>query len=174
VAVQVAGIARSHPLDALRFDKGCALPTVNCGRRSRGAFASFSPRRPDPQRADTHKFYGFVLPDAVFDVIAATAPRDAIYLNESTSTTDFLWRRLRMQEQGSYYFAAGGGPGWAMSAALGIQLAEPSRRVIAVIGDGSANYSITALWTAARYKIPDADSCAGLARPNPDRGAHPR
>jgi benzoylformate decarboxylase len=41
-----------------------------------------------------------------------------------------------------------------MPAALGVQLAEPSRRVIAVIGDGSANYSITALWTAARYKIP--------------------
>ncbi len=41
-----------------------------------------------------------------------------------------------------------------MPAALGVQLAEPSRRVIAVIGDGSANYSITALWTAAHYKIP--------------------
>jgi len=59
-----------------------------------------------------------------------------------------------MQEQGSYYFPAAGGLGWAMPAALGVQLAEPSRRVIAVIGDGSANYSITALWTAARYKIP--------------------
>ncbi len=41
-----------------------------------------------------------------------------------------------------------------MPAALGVQLAEPSRRVIAVLGDGSANYSITALRTAARYKIP--------------------
>jgi benzoylformate decarboxylase len=95
-----------------------------------------------------------LLPEAVFDVIAATAPRDAIYLNESTSTTDILWRRLPMQEQGSYYFAAAGGLGWAMPAALGVQLAEPSRRVIAIIGDGSANYSITALWTAARYQIP--------------------
>jgi benzoylformate decarboxylase len=57
-------------------------------------------------------------------------------------------------EPGSYYFAAAGGLGFGMSAALGIQLAEPSRRVIAIIGDGSANYSITALWTAARYKIP--------------------
>ena len=97
---------------------------------------------------------GPLLPEAVFDVIAATAPSDAIYLNESTSTTDFLWHRLPMQEQGSYYFPAAGGLGWAMPAALGVQLAEPSRRVIAVIGDGSANYSITALWTAARYKIP--------------------
>jgi benzoylformate decarboxylase len=94
------------------------------------------------------------LPDAVFDVIAATAPSDAIYLNESTSTTDFLWRRLPMREPGSYYFGAAGGLGFAMPAALGVQLAEPSRRVIAVIGDGSANYSVTALWTAARHKIP--------------------
>jgi benzoylformate decarboxylase len=61
---------------------------------------------------------------------------------------------LPLKEQGSYYFAAAGGLGWAMPAALGVQLAEPSRRVIAVIGDGSANYSVTALWTAARYKIP--------------------
>src|SRR5580692_7334541 len=59
-----------------------------------------------------------------------------------------------MREPGSYYFGAAGGLGFAMPAALGVQLAEPCRRVIAVIGDGSANYSITALWTAARYKIP--------------------
>ncbi|WP_244567577.1 thiamine pyrophosphate-dependent enzyme [Bradyrhizobium erythrophlei] len=59
-----------------------------------------------------------------------------------------------MQDPGSYYFGAAGGLGFAMPAALGVQLAESSRRVIAIIGDGSANYSITALWTAARYKIP--------------------
>jgi benzoylformate decarboxylase len=97
---------------------------------------------------------GLLSPEAVFDVIAATAPSDAIYLDESTSTTNFLWRRLPMQEPGSYYFSAAGGLGFAMPAAMGVQLAEPSRRVIAIIGDGSANYSITALWTAARYKIP--------------------
>ena len=93
-------------------------------------------------------------PETVLDILAATAPSDAIYVNESTSTTDFLWHRLPMREPGSYYFAAGGGLGFGMPAALGVQLAEPSRRVIAIIGDGSANYSITALWTAARYKIP--------------------
>jgi benzoylformate decarboxylase len=97
---------------------------------------------------------GPLSPETVLDVIAATAPNGAIYLDESTSTTNSLWRRLPMQEPGSYYFSAGGGLGFAMPAALGVQLAEPSRRVIAVIGDGSANYSITALWTAARYKIP--------------------
>jgi benzoylformate decarboxylase len=92
---------------------------------------------------------GRLSPDAVLDVIAATAPSDAIYVNESTSTVDFLWRRLPMQEPGSYYFGAAGGLGFAIPAALGVQLAEPSRPVIAIVGDGSANYSITALWTAA-------------------------
>jgi benzoylformate decarboxylase len=97
---------------------------------------------------------GALSPEAVFDVIAATAPSDAIYVNESTSTTDLLWRRLPLQHPGSYYFAAAGGLGFAMPAALGVQLAEPSRRVITIVGDGSAKYSITALWTAARYKLP--------------------
>jgi benzoylformate decarboxylase len=109
---------------------------------------------PRPRPAPAEIGPGLLSPEAVFDLVAATAPRDAIYLNESTSTTDFLWHRLPMQEQGSYYFAAAGGLGFVMPAALGVQLAEPSRRVIAVVGDGSANYSITALWTAARYKIP--------------------
>jgi benzoylformate decarboxylase len=30
----------------------------------------------------------------------------------------------------------------------------PDRRVIGLIGDGSANYGITALWTAARCVVP--------------------
>src|SRR5260370_40889942 len=49
---------------------------------------------------------GPLLPEAVFDAIAAKAPSDAIYLNESTSTTNFLWRRLPMQEPSSHSFAA--------------------------------------------------------------------
>jgi benzoylformate decarboxylase len=109
---------------------------------------------PQPRRAPGEIGPGPLSPEVVLDVIAATAPANAIFVNESTSTTDLLWRRLPMQEPGSYYFGAAGGLGFAMPAALGIQLAEPSRRVIAIVGDGSANYSITALWTAARYKIP--------------------
>ncbi|WP_322061602.1 benzoylformate decarboxylase [Paraburkholderia sp. J63] len=107
-------------------------------------------RRPDsaPEEA------GPLAPARVFDIIDDVAPRDAIYVNESTSTTDVMWQRLRMTEQGSYYFAAAGGLGFALPAAVGIQLAKPRRRVISVIGDGSANYGIQALWTAAQYNIP--------------------
>lgn len=82
------------------------------------------------------------------------APPDTIYVNESTSTIAAMWERMRWEQPGSYYFGAAGGLGFAMPAAVGVQLAEPNRQVIALIGDGSANYSITALWTAAQHKVP--------------------
>ena len=97
---------------------------------------------------------GYIKPERLFDLLNLLAPEDVIYTNESTSTTNILWERLSLKGQGSYYFAAAGGLGFGMPAAVGIQLARPERRVVAVIGDGSANYSITALWTAAQYKIP--------------------
>ena len=55
---------------------------------------------------------------------------------------------------GSYYFPASGGLGFGMPAAVGVALAQPGRRVVAVVGDGSANYGITALWSAAQLGLP--------------------
>ncbi len=107
---------------------------------------------PRPTRAPVGA--GPLTPEAVFDVINEVSPRDAVYVNEAPSTTQSLWDRLRLERQGSYYFGSAGGLGFGMPAALGVQLADPSRRVIAIIGDGSANYSITALWSAARYGLP--------------------
>jgi benzoylformate decarboxylase len=105
-----------------------------------------------PGRAERRA--GPLAPERVFDLLNDIAPPDVIYCNESTSTIAMMWERLRMEQPGSYYFAAAGGLGFAMPAAIGVQLAEPDRQVIAVIGDGSANYSISALWTAAYYDIP--------------------
>lgn len=109
--------------------------------------------RPLPRREHRAR-PGALLPQEVFDVLADTAPADAIYVNESTSTTNILWERLPMREPGSYYFPAAGGLGFGIPVALGVQLACPDRRVIGVIGDGSANFSITGLWTAAQHGIP--------------------
>jgi benzoylformate decarboxylase len=51
-------------------------------------------------------------------------------------------------------FGAGGGLGFGLSAAVGAQLGAPDRPVVAVLGEGSAQYTITALWTAVAYKVP--------------------
>ncbi|WP_027854901.1 benzoylformate decarboxylase [Marinobacterium litorale] len=97
---------------------------------------------------------GPLAPEAVFDELNALAPEDAIYVKESTSTVTAFWQRVEMKHQGSYYFPAAGGLGFGLPAAVGAQLAQPNRQVIGIIGDGSANYSITALWTAVQYQIP--------------------
>jgi benzoylformate decarboxylase len=49
---------------------------------------------------------------------------------------------------------ASGGLGYALPAAVGIALARPGIRTVCLIGDGSAMYSIQALWTAAQRKLP--------------------
>jgi benzoylformate decarboxylase len=53
-----------------------------------------------------------------------------------------------------FYTTAGGGLGYALPAAVGIAMARPGERVIALVGDGSAMYSIQALFTAARLGLP--------------------
>ncbi len=93
-------------------------------------------------------------PETVFDILDEISPKNSIYVNESTSTTSSMWARLNFETQGSYYYAAAGGLGFAMPAGVGIQMACPDRQVFVVIGDGSSNYSIQALWTAAQYQIP--------------------
>lgn len=91
---------------------------------------------------------------AVYDALDAAIPLDAVLVNESTSDKDVFWDRVTMSRRGGYYFAAAGGLGFGLAAAVGIKLALPGRPVIAVVGDGSAQYAITALWTAVHYGLP--------------------
>jgi benzoylformate decarboxylase len=86
--------------------------------------------------------------------LADAWPADGIAVLESPSSTLALRNRLRLSRPGSYYFGASGGLGFGISAAVGVQLAQPGRPVVCVLGEGSAQYGITALWTAVAYKAP--------------------
>ena len=86
--------------------------------------------------------------------IAAAAPADAVVVNEGLTAANSLLEMLPYRDRNGYHAFASGGIGWAMAAAVGIQLARPERPVVAVIGDGSAMYSIQALWTAAHFELP--------------------
>jgi benzoylformate decarboxylase len=81
-------------------------------------------------------------------------PEDGIVVLESPASTLALRNQLRPSRPGSYFFAAGGGLGFGMPAAVGVQLAQPDRPVVCVVGEGSAQYAIQTFWTAAAYKVP--------------------
>jgi benzoylformate decarboxylase len=85
--------------------------------------------------------------------VQAWLPRDAIVVDESITASIDLARTLSFERPGEYFGARGGGIGQALPGALGVKLAHPGRPVVAISGDGSAMYSIQALWTAAHHGI---------------------
>ena len=93
-------------------------------------------------------------PSAVHGTLAEVLPEDGIVVLESPTSTLALRNRLRISRPGSYFFCAGGGLGYGLAAGIGVQLAQPSRPVVCVLGEGSAQYAITGFWTAVAYKVP--------------------
>jgi benzoylformate decarboxylase len=93
-------------------------------------------------------------PSTVHSALAEVFPEDGIVVLESPSSTLALRNQLRLSRPGSYYFAAGGGLGFGLAASVGIQLAQPDRPVICVLGEGSAQYAISAFWSAVAYRTP--------------------
>lgn len=107
------------------------------------------PRRPAPAPPSDE------LTDAyLMSRIEALYPDDRVIVCEAPSSLDVLRDHLPIKEPAGYYAHASGGLGYGLASAIGIAMAEPRRRVIALIGDGSSMYVIQALWTAAKLGTP--------------------
>ncbi len=91
---------------------------------------------------------------AAMHALRGAFPEDGIVVLEAPSSTLALRNQLRLSKPGSYYFGAGGGLGFGLSAAVGVQLAEPDRPVVCVVGEGSVQYAVTAFWSAVAYDAP--------------------
>ncbi|MFL5892946.1 MAG: benzoylformate decarboxylase [Solirubrobacterales bacterium] len=93
-------------------------------------------------------------PSTVHGTLADVLPDDAIIVLESPSSTMALRNQLRLSRPGGYYFGAGGGLGFGLAASVGVQLAQPSRPVVCVMGEGSVQYAVSAFWSAVAYEVP--------------------
>jgi len=92
-------------------------------------------------------------PLALMQTIGRLLPDDAVVIDETVSSGSGLRRFLKSDDAQSFYGLRGGGIGWGLPAAIGVKLALPDRPVVALIGDGSAMYTIQGLWTAARENL---------------------
>jgi benzoylformate decarboxylase len=143
--------ARAPMGDAIVADVGLTLRAL-ADRLSEPA----ADREQPPARVELEPFAPgeLISGGEVHAVLAELFPEDGIVVLESPSSTAALRNQLRLSRQGSYYFSASGGLGFGLSAAVGVQLARPERQVVCVLGEGSAQYAITAFWTAAAYQVP--------------------
>jgi benzoylformate decarboxylase len=90
----------------------------------------------------------------VLQTLADVRDPASIIVEEAPSARPVMHERLPILHSGSFYEMCSGGLGFGMAAAVGVALARPDARVICLVGDGSAMYTIQALWSAAQAKLP--------------------
>jgi|HubBroStandDraft_6_1064221.scaffolds.fasta_scaffold18831_2 benzoylformate decarboxylase len=125
--------------------------TAAAGTGAEGPHREPPPVRPAPEAVP---LTDPMSPSTAVRALAEVFPEDGIVVLESPSATPALRNQLRLGRPGSYYFSAGGGLGFGMPAAIGVQLACPDRPVVCVVGEGSAQYAVQSFWTAAAYRVP--------------------
>jgi benzoylformate decarboxylase len=81
-------------------------------------------------------------------------PENAILVDEGLTSSRQLLALRPHRDRYGYHALASGGIGWGLPASVGVSMANPGRPVVCFSGDGSAMYSIQALWTAAHHKLP--------------------
>ena len=111
---------------------------------------SVAPWPPAPEPKPEHPMTCAYL----FHALNKRMPPDAILAEECPSSKGDLDRYVKLDEPGSFYSVRSGILGFGVPAAVGLQLANPKRRVVCPVGDGSLQYSVQALWSAVQCKAP--------------------
>jgi acetolactate synthase-1/2/3 large subunit len=136
--VHVLTRAEQDPEDALyRLAEALGAPEV--------AVPDPGPR-PGPAR-------GAPTPEAVSQTVAALMPDDAIITDEAVSFGRGFFPNTFAAPPHDWLQITGGAIGCGLPLATGAAIGAPGRRVIALQADGSAMYSLQALWTQAREKL---------------------
>ena len=90
----------------------------------------------------------------VLQTLAEMRAADSIVVEEAPSSRGAMQQHLPILKSETFYTMCSGGLGHGLPATVGVALAKPGARVIGLVGDGSAMYSIQALWSAAQLRLP--------------------
>lgn len=97
---------------------------------------------------------GSVMTDAyVLQQIAALRGPETIIVEEAPSSRGPMHDRLPIVAKDTFYTTASGGLGHGLPAAVGMAMARPNDKVIAVLGDGSSMYAIQGLHAAVQHGV---------------------
>ncbi len=85
--------------------------------------------------------------------LAHYLPENAIVVDEGATTGIFCFPTTETARPHDWLSLTGGAIGYGLPCAVGAAIACPDRKVICIEGDGSAMYTIQALWTMARENL---------------------
>ncbi|MFJ5776459.1 benzoylformate decarboxylase [Streptomyces sp. NPDC093094] len=90
----------------------------------------------------------------LFHVLSKELPDNAVLFEELPIARADFHEQIPLGADNGYFATASGALGFPFAGAVGYALARPDRRAVVVVGEGSAQYTIHALWTAARHNLP--------------------
>jgi acetolactate synthase-1/2/3 large subunit len=96
---------------------------------------------------------GKVTGDGIATVLAACIPENAVVVDESVSVGRSFFPPTLEARPHDWMNSMGGSIGFALPTALGAAIGAPDRKVLAISGDGSAMYSLQAMWSIARENL---------------------
>ena len=140
--------ARAPIGDAFLADPGLAVAALAATVPDRGR-ATPAPR-PAPPAPPT----GANTANNFYAALAKVLPPDVRVAQEAPSSLTEFQKYVPMSQHGSFLTTISGGLGYGVCGGVGAAIADPSRPVLIIVGDGSLQYCITALWTAAQNKAP--------------------
>jgi benzoylformate decarboxylase len=90
----------------------------------------------------------------LFHALSRELPSDAVFFEELPIARADFHEQIPLGPDQGYFATASGALGFPFAGGVGYALARPDRRVVAVMGEGSAQYTLHALWTAAQHHLP--------------------
>jgi acetolactate synthase-1/2/3 large subunit len=97
---------------------------------------------------------GALTPEAIAWVVAATLPEQAVVVDEAVSSGRGFAPAMAGAAPHDWLQVMGGAIGFGLPGAVGAAIGAPGRPVLVLEGDGSAMYTVQALWTMARESLP--------------------
>lgn len=99
------------------------------------------------------KASGKLDPMGVAAALAELCPKDAIIVDEAATAGLATFPMTAGMAPHDWLMLTGGSIGFGLPAGIGAAIACPTRKVICLQADGSAMYTVQALWTMAREKL---------------------
>jgi len=98
-----------------------------------------------------------IAPERLASEINQAIASNAVVVTEGVSSDAAIWDYMTFDQPGGgrrHLISSGGSLGWGVGAAIGAKLGAPDNQVIALVGDGSYQFAVQALWTAKRFEVP--------------------